>query len=93
MKKDILIIDITSTDKIFKNDLCYNSNDYTEENIKEETDKYVIYYPLNTVAVVSTIEEAKKYIGCHKSALYKNMQLYGIMKANGFALELINVEA
>ena len=44
------------------------------------------------VAVVDTIQEAVEFIGCHKSALYKNMHLYGVMKANGYIIELVKRE-
>jgi len=41
------------------------------------------------VAVVETIEEGADFIGCTTSALYKNMKLYGVMKANNYILELV----
>ena len=44
------------------------------------------------VTLVNNIEEASKFIQCTPQALYKNMQLYGVMKANGFVLELVTPE-
>ena len=44
------------------------------------------------VTLVNTIEEASLFIGCSPRALYKNMQLHGVMKANGYVLELVTKE-
>lgn len=43
-------------------------------------------------AVVDTIENGASWIGCTVQALYKNMRLYGTMKANGYVLELVERE-
>ena len=39
--------------------------------------------------IVNTIEEAAKWIGCTRQALYKSLQLHGVMKAHGYSIELI----
>ena len=59
--------------------------------------KDIIIYKENDIyelplAVVDTIEEASQFIKCTPRALYKNMHLYGVMKANGYVLELVNRE-
>ena len=44
------------------------------------------------VTLVNTIEEASQFIGCAIQTLYNNMQLHGVMKANGYVLELVTKE-
>ena len=45
------------------------------------------------VHIVDTIEEASKWIKCTRSALYKSLHIHGVMKANGFIVELVRKEA
>ena len=59
--------------------------------------KDIIIYKENDIyelplAVVDTIEEASQFIKCGISTLYNNMSLYGVMKANGYVLELVQRE-
>lgn len=51
---------------------------YKEDDIYELPIKYV-----------KTIEEASDFIGCTVQSFYKNMHLCGVMKSNGYILELI----
>ena len=44
------------------------------------------------VAVCDTIQEASEFIGCSDRALYKSMKLYGVMKAKGYIIELVERE-
>ena len=44
------------------------------------------------VHVCNTIKEASVFIGCKERILYKNMHLYGVMKANGYILEVVKRE-
>lgn len=44
------------------------------------------------VAVCDSIEDASKVIGCSIRTLYNTMHTKGIMKANGYYLELVNRE-
>lgn len=44
------------------------------------------------VMVADTITEACKWLGCDYSAPYKSMQYCGEFKANGYILELVNLE-
>ena len=55
--------------------------------IYKENDVYEL-----PVTLVNTIEEASLFIGCTPRALYKNMHIYGVMKANGYVLELVQKE-
>ena len=41
------------------------------------------------VHVCDTIEEASQWIDCSISTLYYNMSLYGVMKAKGYIIELV----
>ena len=41
---------------------------------------------------VKTIEAAAQWIDCSTMALYKNMQLSGVMSCKGYTLELENEE-
>ena len=43
----------------------------------------------NLAHVVNTIEEAAAWIGCHVQALYKALQLSGVMNAKGYYIERI----
>ena len=59
--------------------------------------KDIIIYKENDIyelplAVVDTIEEESQFIKCTPRALYKNMRLYGVMKANGYIVELVSRE-
>ena len=49
-------------------------------------------YELPVAPPFNSITECAVFIGCTQQALYKNMQLYGVMKANGFVLELVTPE-
>ena len=44
------------------------------------------------VTLVNTVEEASKFIGCSPRTLYNNMHIHGVMKANGYVLELVSPE-
>ena len=55
--------------------------------IYKESDVYEL-----PCALVDSIEEASQFIKCTPQALYKNMQLYGVMKSNGYVLELVTPE-
>jgi len=44
------------------------------------------------VNLVNTIEEGALWIGVSPQALYKNHKIHGVMGANGFKLEIINIE-
>ena len=52
--------------------------------------KVIIIYDDNGLycTEVRTIEEAAQWIGCSTQALYKNMQLSGVMGCKGYTLEI-----
>lgn len=43
----------------------------------------------NLAHIVSTLEEASKWLGCTVDALFKSMHLYGRMIAKGYYVERV----
>ena len=41
--------------------------------------------------LVESIEEASKWIGCSRQALYEALHLFGVMKAKGYIVERVQL--
>lgn len=44
---------------------------------------------LTLAHIVDTLDDASKWIGCSRSALYQSLHLNGVMRAKGFIVERI----
>ena len=92
IKKDILIIDNSTTDFIsFEeyNLMSFDNQLDIDVNVIDKTSNGLIYKTLQAVTVCDTIEEASNWLKCTRQALYKSMQLYGVMKYKQYSLELV----